>query len=279
MRPVATQSMTTKMPKYRSEAPRSFCTNRMARDPAHASTTGARCLAGGSRKGPDPGRRHLEQLALLVQVGREEDHDEDLAELGRLEAERSDLDPQARAVDGLPDPRDHRQHQQDQPEQADRVGVGVEHLVVPNDHQRRRERHEPDGDPRRLLGGETARQPEDHREAQTDEDAGRREQRRVGARREPADDQQPAHVPDGEDRRVQRRRWPAAARACRNPAITYAPTESTSARTVNAIEEATRALEVRGRARLTNRRAASGGSRRRGGSARRSPRQPHGRRR
>src|SRR6266540_3010099 len=44
--------MTTKMAKYRREAPRSFSTNRTTSDIPHATRTGPRCLAGGSRKGP-----------------------------------------------------------------------------------------------------------------------------------------------------------------------------------------------------------------------------------
>ena len=58
-----------------------------------------------------------QHLAVLAQVAGEEDDDRDLRELGRLEGERADLDPEVGAVDLLADPRQPRRQQQ---QQADR---------------------------------------------------------------------------------------------------------------------------------------------------------------
>ena len=63
---------------------------------------------------PRPDDQHL---AVLAQVAGEEDDDRDLRELGRLEGERADLDPEVGAVDLLADPRQARRQQQ---QQADR---------------------------------------------------------------------------------------------------------------------------------------------------------------
>ena len=80
---------------------------------AFGSGSGAVRAAGGDRQ----------QLLCRVQVGRQEDDDQDLPDLGRLERQRTDRDPQARAVDRPPDPGDDRQQEQDEPEQPDRVRV------------------------------------------------------------------------------------------------------------------------------------------------------------
>ncbi len=153
---------------------------------------------------PEPGGRDLEQLALLVQVRREEDHDEHLADLGRLEPDRPDLHPQPRPVDRPADAGRDRQEQQQQTEQADRVGVRVEHPRVAHDDQRERVRDQPDDDPGRLFGRQAAREPEDHREAEADQHRRGGEQRGVGPRREHAGHEQRARVPRREDRHVER---------------------------------------------------------------------------
>ena len=141
-----------------------------------------RCLAGGSRNGPIRAWRPASSSRFCVQVRREEDHDEDLAELGRLEPERSDLHPQPRAVDRLARCPGRSAAAAARRRAArsctctrracrwSRTTISVAANAT-----------EPDDDPRGLLGREAADEPEDHREAEPDEDAGRREQRRVGA--------------------------------------------------------------------------------------------------
>ena len=68
----------------------------------------------------DPPRADDQHLAVLAQVAGEEDDDRDLRELGRLEGERADLDPEVGAVDLLADPRQARRQQQQQPDRGDR---------------------------------------------------------------------------------------------------------------------------------------------------------------
>src|SRR5205823_5488965 len=53
-----------------------------------------------------------EHLTLLPQVPREEENQEDLRELARLELQRADSDPEPRAVDNAADPRSERQQQE-----------------------------------------------------------------------------------------------------------------------------------------------------------------------
>jgi hypothetical protein len=51
-RPVAVHSMITKMPKNRSEDPRSFSRNSTARERPHATSSGPRYRGSGNRRGP-----------------------------------------------------------------------------------------------------------------------------------------------------------------------------------------------------------------------------------
>ena len=53
--------------------------------------------------------RLREHLALLAQIGGEEDDQEDLRELAGLERERADAHPEPRAVDGRAEPGHARQ--------------------------------------------------------------------------------------------------------------------------------------------------------------------------
>jgi hypothetical protein len=163
-------------------------------------------LGGRQPERAEAGGRDPQQLTLLVQVRGQEDDDQDLADLGRLEAQRPDLHPQAGAVDRLPDPGDHRQQEEDQTEQADRVGEGIEHPVVADHDQRRGERQQPHPDPRGLFGREAAGKTEDHGEPQPDQHPGGGEQRGVRARSPSPDHHEGAQVPDHEDGRVQAER-------------------------------------------------------------------------
>ena len=94
------------------------------------TSSGPRCLSGGRVDPEHPAGADDQHLAVLAQVAGEEDDDADLRELGRLEGERADLDPEVGAVDLLADPRQARRQQQQQADDGDRVAVALEHVVV-----------------------------------------------------------------------------------------------------------------------------------------------------
>ena len=71
-----------------------------------------------------------EHLALLAQVAGEEDDQEDLRELARLELKPPDVHPEPRAVDGRADPGQARQEEQRDRADAEQVLVRLEHAVV-----------------------------------------------------------------------------------------------------------------------------------------------------
>ena len=127
-RPVATQSITTKTREVQERRAEVLLagTGRRATRPTRAAAA-PRCFARRQRK-PIRSRRRLEQLALLRQVGREEDHDQDLAELGRLErrAGRSATHSRAPLI-VWPMPGTIGSSSRIKPGQADRVRVRVEH--------------------------------------------------------------------------------------------------------------------------------------------------------
>ena len=81
----------------------------------------------------EPGRRDRQQLALVGEVGGEEDAEHDLADLDRLELERPDLDPQPGALDVAADAGDEGQQQQEDPDGQQQVAVAVE-VAGPADH-------------------------------------------------------------------------------------------------------------------------------------------------
>ena len=71
-----------------------------------------------------------EHLTLLAQVGGEEDDQEDLRELARLELDRADVHPQPRAVDRRAEPGHARQEQERDRRDPEQVLVVLEHAVV-----------------------------------------------------------------------------------------------------------------------------------------------------
>ena len=82
-----------------------------------------------------------QHLALLAQVPGEEDDQEHLRELARLELERADMHPEARAVDGGAEPGHRGQDEQPDRRQAEEVLVALEPPVVAVERvQRDRER-------------------------------------------------------------------------------------------------------------------------------------------
>ena len=131
----------------------------------------------------------------MRQVRREEDHDQDAAELRRLERVAADPDPQPRAVLDEPDARNDRQEQQDQPCEADRVRVAVELPVIADHEQHDDERDDADDEPHRLFAGDRRPQPVEQRHAQAGEHRGGGEQDRI---RPPRHD--PNREPAGEER-------------------------------------------------------------------------------
>ncbi len=104
--------------------------------------------------------------------------------------ERSDPRPQPRSVDREPDPGDDRQQQEDQAEEADRVRVGVELTVVADEQQREHEGGEPDQSSQSACSSAMSRgqEPVDHREAESSEHPGDREQHGIRAGCRPSHD-------------------------------------------------------------------------------------------
>ena len=98
----------------------------------------------------DPALR--QHLALVAQVTREKDDQEDLRQLARLELERADLHPEAGAVDRLPDARQRGEHQQQDRRDPEQVLVGLEPpVVMPEGDERQREQDDADHDPEALA--------------------------------------------------------------------------------------------------------------------------------
>ena len=111
-----------------------------------------------------PPRAHREHLPDVDQIGGEEDHQEDLAELGRLEAYRPQDDPQTGAVD-LP-PQAGGQQEQEDTGDADQVAVLAQPLQPAHEHQGEEERRQTHDQPDGLLACELLVEAEDHQDAQ-----------------------------------------------------------------------------------------------------------------
>ena len=137
----------------------------------------------------EPSGAGSEHLALVRQVRGQEDDDQDLPELRRLERQRTDRDPQSSAVDLAPQARDDRQQQHHEPRQPDRVRVRVEHPVVTHQHERQHERDEAHCQPGDLLHGKVRLQPPDDGEAERRQERGRGQQRGVRAARDRSGDE------------------------------------------------------------------------------------------
>lgn len=137
-----------------------------------------------------------QHVALVHQVGGEEDDQADLGELTGLDGEAGHPDPQLGAVD-LGDRR--RQHggdgQEHQAQQHEDVGVAGQQPRVADAEQHADEQQHPDRGPQQLHGGVRAGvgvgdvQPVDHHQAEPGEDGDAGQQQRVGVGREPADDE------------------------------------------------------------------------------------------
>jgi hypothetical protein len=130
-----------------------------------------------------------------------------LGELARLELEVADVHPQARAVHRRAEPRDTRQEEQHDRADPEQVLVVLEHAVVASQaDQRDGEQGEADHDPQRLLERVVGAEPVDLAEADRGQEAGHRQQVRVGVRDGRPRDHVRAQVEADEHRRVRERR-------------------------------------------------------------------------
>ncbi len=124
---------------------------------------GAEVLGLGQVERTEAERAHGQQLALVDQVGREEDRQHDLGDLAGLEADRPHVDPDLRAVDLATDVGDERQDEQPDADEGERVAVASQRTQPPHDDQgahergRRPPRSTPPGDrPGARAGADTA---------------------------------------------------------------------------------------------------------------------------
>ena len=121
-----------------------------------------------------------QHLAVLAQVAGEENDQADLRELGRLEGERAELDPEVGAVDLFADPGQARRQQEQQPDHGDRVAVALEHVVVAQELDRQGEEDEPEHEPVGLVAGQGGVDPVDHHQAKGHQQRRQREEVGVG---------------------------------------------------------------------------------------------------
>ena len=121
-----------------------------ARDPGddhRAEVAAARQVDAGN-----PPARQGEHVALDHQVAREEDQQQDLRQLARLEREAGEPDPDPGAVDGAADERQQRQQEQSEAGQHGGVGEALQDPVVTDEQQHGDEQDHADGGPGQLRG-------------------------------------------------------------------------------------------------------------------------------
>ena len=134
-----------------------------------------------------------EELALLHEVGREEEGEEDLGELAGLEVDRSDAHPDAGAEVLPADAGHEREQQKGEAEEPDGPAVALEVADPANQHERDDERGDADCHPSRLQLGQVLRlrpgrvEADDEHVAEPVQQPGDRQKRAVGVRREPPD--------------------------------------------------------------------------------------------
>ncbi len=142
---------------------------------------------GWERDSQHPTGAHGERLPDVHQIGGEEDHQQDLAELGRLEADRTKGHPEPGPVD-LP-AEDGGEEQQQQPGDADHEAVVAQHLEIADEDQDQQEGDQADHQPHGLLQGQLLVQPVDHQDPQGREQRRHRQKVGIGVRRQhPAPD-------------------------------------------------------------------------------------------
>ena len=126
MRSVATHSITTNSVKNSSDAPRSFCPTITTTENPHASSDRQEVARLGEVQRADLPRAGGDQLAALGEVAGEEQGERDLGELARLEVDRPDAHPDARAAEAAPDAGHERQQQQAGADEEERPLVARE---------------------------------------------------------------------------------------------------------------------------------------------------------
>ena len=144
----------------------------------------AEVLEGGDGHAEHVTLRDRQHDLLVVQVAGEEDHDRQLCELRRLDAEAERVDPELGAVDRGAQEDGH--HQQREADGADEVPVAVQlHVVAHDEH---REDEQPGADEQPLPLGERQRRldAEDLGEADGRQQRGDGQQERIGLRQEDA---------------------------------------------------------------------------------------------
>ena len=114
-------------------------------------------------------------------------------------------DAEVGAVDLLADPGHARQQEQQQAAGRDRVAVALEHAEVAQEDDRRREQHEPDDEPLRLLARELLVDPVDDHQPEAGEHRDEREQVRVRVGQREADHEVPGEAQAEERRAVGQR--------------------------------------------------------------------------
>ena len=168
---------------------------------------------------PDSHAAVRQQLALVDEIRREEGDQQHLGDLARLEAERTERDPEAPAVDGAPDAGRERQEQEQQAEQQGGVPVSLEDSHVAHDDERENEHADGDRDPHRLRArlrrGRAGRSSRTRCRSASRPAASRV---RVGRGREPAHREVRDEVQAEDPRRASRRGRAAA--AARSPSAT-----------------------------------------------------------
>jgi hypothetical protein len=151
----------------------------------------------------EPARPDHQHLARVAQVGRQEDDDRDLRELGGLKRDRAEVEGQIGAVDRAPQAR--QQQQQDAAERDD-VAVALQHAVVAAQRDDRRgEEDQPDDEPLRLHARELLVEAVEHHEAEAGEDGDEREEVRVGVGQRHAQHEVGREAQRQEDRAVGQR--------------------------------------------------------------------------
>ena len=156
-RSVATHIITMNRVKNSSAEPRSFSATITATANAHASVIGSRKPQLGDAQRADAPGAGRDQLAVVGQVAGEEQRQRDLGELARLEVDRADAHPDARAADAGADAGHERQHQQTGADEQERPLVAGEVGRALHDQQREHEGDDGDERPRGLQRRRGAR--------------------------------------------------------------------------------------------------------------------------
>src|SRR5581483_7774489 len=148
-----------------------------------------------------PLRKHL---ALLAQVARQEDDQEDLRELAGLHLDRADAHPQTRAVHRRADAREARQEEQCDGADPEQVLVVLEDPVVAAEaEEREREQPDSDHDPEALLELVVRAEPVDLGDADRGQERRHGQEVWIGIRHD-----DPRHHVSGEVQREEEERIP-----------------------------------------------------------------------